>query len=283
MSIESTQERSAKSAELRRQIDALGPWFHNLHLPGGVETAPDHFLGGDFPRFKWLQIADWLPADLSGWRVLDVGCNAGFYSFELARRGASVLAIDVDPRYLTQARWAAMQLDLDLQERVEFRQLGVYDLARSIERFHLVWFLGVFYHLRYPLLALDLLARRTKRAMVFQSLTIPGDEVYRDTSDHAIDDRAPLLDPGWPKMAFIEHRFAGDATNWWVPNHAAVEAMLRSSGLRVTARPADEIYLCEPDPLSATDETDSEAQLRSASEAVGVVIEQTQGRRGVTS
>jgi tRNA (mo5U34)-methyltransferase len=266
MNSKDSQERFARSFEQRRQIEALGPWFHNLHLPGGVQTAPDHFLGGDFPRFKWLQIADWLPADLAGWRVLDVGCNAGFYSFELAQRGASVLAIDVDPRYLAQAKWAAQQLEL--QDRIEFRQLGVYELARSLERFDLVWFMGVFYHLRYPLLALDLLARRTRRIMMFQTLTIPGDSVYADTADHAIGERAPLLDPGWPKMAFIEHRFAGDATNWWVPNHAGVEAMLRSSGLRVTARPAEEIYLCEADPLAAPEDSDSEAQMRSAAAAV---------------
>lgn len=235
---------------LRREARALGPWFHNLHLPGGVQTAPQHFIGGDFPRFKWLQLADHVPADLHGWRVLDVGCNAGFYSFELARRGAQVLAIDHDPHYLAQARWAARQFGLE--DRVSFRQQGVYELAREDEPFDLVWFMGVFYHLRYPLLGLDLLARLTRRLMVFQTLSLPGQAVHADTADHPIEERAPLLDAGWPKMAFIEHRFAGDPTNWWVPNHAACEAMLRSAGLRVTGRPAEEIYLCEPqapDPL----------------------------------
>jgi tRNA (mo5U34)-methyltransferase len=176
--------------------------------------------------------------------VLDVGCNAGFYSFELARRGASVVGIDVDPRYLAQARWAAAEFGL--QRQVEFRQMEVYELAAEDEVFDLVWFMGVFYHLRYPLLALDLLARRTGRLMMFQTLTMPGDSVRTDTYDHPIDERAPLLEEGWPRMAFIEHRFAGDPTNWWVANHAGIEAMLRSSGLRVLARPGHEIYLCEP-------------------------------------
>jgi tRNA (mo5U34)-methyltransferase len=49
-------------------------------------------------------------------------------------------------------------------------------------------------------------------------------------------------------MAFLEHHFAGDPTNWWAPNHAAVEAMLRSSGMRIIERPGHEIYLAEPDP-----------------------------------
>jgi tRNA (mo5U34)-methyltransferase len=252
---------------LRAQIDALGPWFHNLHLPGGVQTLPDHFLGGDFPRFKWLQIADSVPQDLHGWHVLDVGCNAGFYSFELARRGASVVAIDSDEHYLAQARWAAGQFGL--HDRVEFRRQGVYEVARSPEQFDLVWFMGVFYHLRYPLLALDVLARRTRRLMVFQTLTMPGDTVYPHTADHPITEREPLLDPGWPKMAFIEHRFSDDATNWWVPNHAGIEAMLRSCGLRVTGRPAEEIYLCVPDPSVVSERLNSEAQLQSVLRAMG--------------
>jgi tRNA (mo5U34)-methyltransferase len=243
--VSSVQTRPEHAVDERqREIDALGPWFHNLHLPGGLQTLPNHFLGGDFPAFKWQQVESALPADLSGWRVLDVGCNAGFYSFALARRGASVLAIDVDPHYLAQARWALRQFGLE--DRVEIRQMEVYDLARVRETFDLVWFMGVFYHLRYPLLALDLLAERTGRLMMFQTLTMPGDTVYEDTADCAIDDRAPLLDPGWPKMAFLEHRLANDPTNWWAANHAGVEAMLRSSGLDVVARPGHEIYLCAP-------------------------------------
>lgn len=88
---------------LERTIAELGPWFHNLHLPDGTRTAPHHPLG-DFPRFKWQQIAPHLPADLTGWRALDIGCNAGFYCFELARRGASVTGIDVEERYLSGLR-----------------------------------------------------------------------------------------------------------------------------------------------------------------------------------
>jgi tRNA (mo5U34)-methyltransferase len=230
--------------ERRRAVAALGPWFHNLHLPDGVQTAPDHPLG-DFPAFKWAQVAAHLPADLAGWSALDVGCNAGFYAFELARRGAAVTGLDPDPHYLAQARWAAAQYGLE--GRVEFRRGTVYDLAGEGRVYDLVLFLGVFYHLRYPLLGLDLVARRVGRLLLFQTLTMPGEAVTEPGPDLALEDRAALAEPGWPKLAFIEHRFAGDPTNWWVANHAGVEAMLRASGLRVVARPAGEIYLCEPD------------------------------------
>jgi tRNA (mo5U34)-methyltransferase len=227
------------------EIAGLGPWFHNLHLPDGTQTAPNHSLG-DFPAYKWKHLAQHLPADLRGWTVLDIGCNAGFYTIEIAKRGAYVTGIDSDAHYLTQARWAAEQFGL--QAQTEFRQMQVYDLARVNETYDLVLFMGVFYHLRYPTLALDIVARKVRRLMVFQTLTMPGREVYEETDGLTFDARAPMLEPGWPKMAFIEHNFAGDPTNWWAPNHACVEAMLRASGLKVTKALPHELYLCEPDP-----------------------------------
>jgi tRNA (mo5U34)-methyltransferase len=225
------------------RVSFFAPWFHNLHLPDGTQTAPDHFLG-DFPSYKWKEIEAYLPADLSGWRVLDIGCNAGFYCFELARLGAKVVGIDSNPHYLEQAGWAAGQYGLE--DRVLFKNMQVYELARTQEVFDLVLFLGVFYHLRYPLLALDILARKTRRLMIFQTMTMPGDAVFDGPDDFEIDEREVMLEPGWPKMAFIEKRFAHDPTNWWAPNHAGVEAMLRSSGLRVIGYPGTEVYLCEP-------------------------------------
>ena len=241
------------------EIAALGPWFHNLHLPDGRETAPDHSLG-DFPAFKWRQLAPALPADLTGWRALDIGCNAGFYAFELARRGAEVLAIDHDERYLRQAEWARRQLGLE--EQVELRRMSVYDLVRLQERFDLVLFLGVLYHLRHPLLALDIVAARTERLLALQTLTAPGDEAVWAPADVDIDERARLREPGWPAMAFIEHSLAGDPTNWWAPTHACVEAMVRSSGLEVVDHPGHELYVCRV--RDGRDENDELRALRRA-------------------
>lgn len=241
---EQTVSRSTSLDELREAIGRLGPWFQNLHLRDDIQTAPDHSLG-DYPLFKWKAISPSLPARLDGWRALDIGCNAGFYCFELARRGATVVGIDHDPHYLAQARWAARQFGLEAQ--VEFKEMQVYDLVRLPDVYDLVLFMGVFYHLRYPLLALDTVVRNVGKLLLFQTLTMPGEDVLSSTVGLGINERAALLESGWPKMAFFEHEFAGDRTNWWAPNHACVEAMLRSSGLRVLGRPAHEIYLCEPD------------------------------------
>lgn len=252
-----TIESWSRDRAARPEIAALDPWFHNLHLPDGTQTAPHHVLG-DFPAVKWRQIVPFIAADLSGWSALDIGCNAGFYSFELARRGAEVTAIDIDEHYLQQGRWAAREFGL--QDRVRFLQHSVYALAHWREQFDLVLFLGVLYHLRHPLLALDILRGITRRQMMLQTLTMPGKTAHAPPADADLLDRSYMLRPGWPKMAFIERALAGDPTNWWAPDHACVEAMLRAAGFRVTGRPGHEIYLCE---LAAAEE-EVAAALRAA-------------------
>jgi tRNA (mo5U34)-methyltransferase len=223
---------------------ALGPWFHNLHLPDGTETAPTHPLG-DFPQVKWRQIAPHIPADLTGLTALDVGCNAGFYSFELARRGASVRALDIDPHYLEQASWAAKRYGL--QHRIEFQEGSVYSLARSRERYDIVWFFGVLYHLRHPLLALDILRDVVKGRLYLQTMTCPGSNgVGSMPRNLTLAERGEMNRKGWPRMAFIENALENDPTNWWAPNGACVEGMLRAAGFRVVSNPADEMYVAEP-------------------------------------
>ena len=94
-------------------IRALGDWFHNIEI-GGVQTAPQHFLG-DYPKVKWERFQHAIPNDLLGKTVLDVGCNAGFYSIEMKRRGAErVVGIDFDERYLAQAKFAANALGCEI-------------------------------------------------------------------------------------------------------------------------------------------------------------------------
>jgi tRNA (mo5U34)-methyltransferase len=235
------------SGNLSRQVEELGPWFHNLHLPDGTETAPDHFLG-DFPRFKWDEIARHIPMNLEGWKVLDIGCNAGYYSFELAKRGAQVTGVDVDEHYLSQARWAAKVLEME--DKVEFRRAAVYELAYEDIQYDLVWFMGVLYHLRYPLLALDIVRKRCRGQMIFQTMTVPGDDVFPAAENYDLEQRQVLNNPGWPKMAFIEHKVAGDPTNWWAPNHAGIEAMLRAANFADIDCIGHEIYSCKASPVS---------------------------------
>ena len=226
--------------QIRERVEALGPWFHNIDLKG-VRTAPTHFLG-DYPAIKWRRFADAIPKDLRGRSVLDIGCNGGFYSIEMKRRGAGrVLGIDSDIDYVAQARFAAEVSELD----IEFRQLSVYEVERIREKFDIVLFMGVLYHLRHPLLALDLIHEHVAGdLMVFQSMQRGSRDIDPIEADYDFWETEHFDRSGYPKMHFIEHRYAKDPTNWWVPNRACVEAMLRSSGFTITAHPEDEVYIC---------------------------------------
>ncbi len=239
-------EPSVSTAE---RIAALGPWFHNLRL-SGHQTAPRHFLG-DYPANFFERFAHVLPSQLHGWRVLDIGCNAGFYAFEMKRRGAAqVVGLEVEPLYLRQARFAAAQLGMTAD--IEFREGSVYDVGHLPGPFDLVLFLGVFYHLRHPLLALDLLRRyAVGRLLLFQTMIRGKDEPVPIASDYPFEDHESLQARGFPHLAFIEHRYAGDASNWWIPNRACVEALLRNAGFELLAQPHPEVFLCRPAPIDS--------------------------------
>ena len=228
------------TSEIRRRVEALAPWFHNMDL-GGVRTAPDHFLY-DHPNEKWLRFAHAVPEDLTGKSVLDIGCNAGFYALEMKRRGAErVLGIDFDDRYLEQARLAAEVRGED----IEFRKLSVYDVALLGERFDVVVFMGVLYHLRHPLLALDLIHEHVAGdLMLYQSMQRGSPQTAQVAADYDFFDQAHFDEPGYPKLHFIEHQYSGDWTNWWAPNAACSAAMLRSAGFEVLEHPEAEVFLC---------------------------------------
>jgi tRNA (mo5U34)-methyltransferase len=226
--------------EVGRRVRELGEWFHNIEL-AGVQTAPDHFLG-DYPAIVWRLIADALPQRLERMTVLDVGCNAGFFALQMKRRGAArVVGIDPDRRYLAQARLASEISGLPL----ELHELSVYDVARLGERFDLVLFMGVLYHLRHPLLALDLLHEHAVQGeLVFQSMLRGSNRVTRIEPDYPFSEQGAFEDPSWPKLHFVEREYAHDATNWWIPNRACAEAMLRAAGFDPAVVPGTEVYLC---------------------------------------
>lgn len=229
-------------SELQERVLALGCWFHNIDLHG-VKTAPDHFLG-DYPQVKWKRIRQALPADLAGASVLDVGCNAGFYSIALKQMGAGrVMGVDVADEYLAQARFAAATLDLD----IEFEKRSVYEVDAIPGTFDYVLFMGVFYHLRYPLLALDKVATKVGSRLIFQSMLRGPDEAWAPAADYDFWEKEVFAEPRFPAAYFIENAYAHDQTNWFIPNRSGAEAMLRSAGLAILAQPEHETWICAPE------------------------------------
>ncbi len=192
-----TGEPTWTEADLRDRIASLEPWFHNLRL-NGVETAPGHFLG-DYPSVKFAGFRGALPEDLSGKTVLDIGCNAGFYSLEMKRRGADrVVGIDDDARILEQARFAAGVEGL----AVEYRQMSVWEIGALGERFDLVIFMGVLYHLRYPLLALDLIHEHVaKDLLLFQSMQRGSRDLMEIARDYDFNEQEFFNEWSLPQAA----------------------------------------------------------------------------------
>jgi tRNA (mo5U34)-methyltransferase len=236
----STPAAALTPEQIQQQVRELGGWFHNLDLRG-IKTAPDHFLG-DYPAVKWQRFANAIPADLRGQSVLDIGCNSGFYAIEMKRRGADrVVGIDYDATYLAQARFAAEVIGAD----IELQQLSVYDVAKLGEKFDLVLFMGVLYHLRHPLLALDLIHEHVaKDLLVYQSMQRGSDEVAPVADDYPFCETEIFTRPGFPHLYFIEKRYSGDPTNWWIPTQACSEALLRSAGFEIISHPEQEVYIC---------------------------------------
>jgi tRNA (mo5U34)-methyltransferase len=236
-----TPFRTAEQEQIARDVTALGEWFHNIDLHG-VSTAPNHFLG-DYPKVKWKKIGTALPEDLAGASVLDVGCNAGYYSIELKKRGAGrVLAVDVVDTYLQQGRYAAATLGMD----IEFQKCSVYDVDTLPGEFDIVLCLGLFYHLRYPLLALDKVVKKVKGKLVFQTMLRGSMEPYESKDDYHFWKTDIFSDPAFPAAYFIEKNYANDPTNWFIPNRSGAEAMLRSAGLDIVDHPEHETWVCVP-------------------------------------
>ena len=235
-----TTDHEFSVEQIEKRVRELGAWFHNLNLRG-VQTAPNHFLG-DYPQTKFHRFAHAIPQDLSGKTVLDIGCNAGFYSIEMKRRGADrVLGIDFDDDYLAQARFAAEVSGFE----IEFAKLSVYDLPSLREQFDVVIFMGVLYHLRHPLLALDLIHEYAARdLLVFQSMQRGSDKVLELADDYPFEETAIFDRPGYPQMYFVEKKYSKDPTNWWIPNRACAEAMLRAAGFEILDHPEAEVYVC---------------------------------------
>lgn len=182
-----------------------GSWWHSIDLGDGYVTRGVHTaeeLRENFWRFQ-------LPADLSGKRVLDIGCWDGFYSFEAERRGAEVFAIDCwTPENFFKAKQAR-------HSRVTFAELSVHEISRErMGSFDVVFFLGVLYHLKHPLLALEQICEVTREFAIIET--------------HVVDDFFNLPQP---VMEFYElDELGGQYDNWWGPNVECLLRMLRTAG-----------------------------------------------------
>jgi tRNA (mo5U34)-methyltransferase len=201
--------------ELKQAVAGIN-WWHRIDLGQGVVTP-----GHDDSPAKLGAIR--MPADLHGKSVLDLGASDGFFSFEAERRGAARV-VAADPYYKNwPGGWGGhgTRAGFDfarevLASRAEMRDLDCMDLSPETAggTFDLVLFLGVLYHLKHPLLGLEHVASVTAGQLILET-------------------HADFMEMSEPLMAYYPDReLNNDPTNWWGPNPAAVEAMLRTVGFR---------------------------------------------------
>jgi len=220
---------------VQQKITELGPWFHNFQLAADLWTnSSGSGPGADYPDWRWRHVRTLLP-DVAGKTVLDVGCSSGFFSLKLKELGAAyVLGVDAgeQPKAIEQARFAARTLSLD----VDFRVLSVYDLREIGRQFDLILFMGVLYHLRHPLLALEAVRSVCGETLILQTITTPHDRTLNEIDSASLQKaglRSPVLtEDRFPAVRFIEGPLDFDVTCWFIPNPQAVVSMLRSCSFR---------------------------------------------------
>lgn len=213
--------------ELRRRVELSGYWYHRIELPGGVVTpgwAPIHASAYSIPE------------KLDGMRVLDVGAWDGYWTFEALKRGArEVVAIDDFSDFLgvleNKDRHAWENFDL-CREALGYSEeickrfdMSVYDVTEDkLGRFDVVFFFGVLYHLRYPMLALDKLSAVCDREIYVESAILDDYSPYRGGLGHGYPDDQMVMEfyPG--------KEYGNNETNWWAPTLRCLAHMVCSSG-----------------------------------------------------
>ncbi len=217
---------SMTAEEIRTGVRALEPWFHQIELGHGILTKsrPAATEPLDHPQNTWRIIKDCLPGDLSGRSVVDVGCNAGFYSVQAKYRNAArVLGIDAQRHEIRQAQFVARALDL----QIEFKRMSVYDLSASRDgRFDIVLALGLIYHCKHPLLALERLFQVTGDMMVLESAVAAPKRLFQSFADSSGIGRR------FHALAYIENDPAAweAVYNWFIPTVDCLKAMLSDTG-----------------------------------------------------
>ncbi|SHE89163.1 tRNA (mo5U34)-methyltransferase [Ferrithrix thermotolerans DSM 19514] len=201
------------AASLKQRVEEIS-WYHRIELPHGIVTP-----GVYDPREMLTRIK--LP-NLEGRTVLDIGAWDGFWSFEAKKRNAS-LVLATDSYSWTGEGWGDKRGFLLAREAlgldVEDLEIDVMSLSpNEVGRFDVVFFLGVLYHLRDPIGALEKVASVTSDMLILETesslswLPMPAAAVFPGTELNE------------------------DPTNWWSFNERAIVALLRSVGFRRVER-----------------------------------------------
>jgi len=196
------REVRRKQNDFLEELASKG-WYHSFELPGGARI--DGVMPIAWLRERWARFP--ISADLSGKRVLDIGPWDGWFSFEAERRGAQVTSIDREEieNYVRMHR--------RLGSKADYRTLDLYELPTAgLGRFDIVFCLGVLYHLKHPVLGLEIVCALATEVAIIETFVIEGN-------------------PEIPVMEFYEtDELNGHMDNWVGPTVSCVLAMCRTAG-----------------------------------------------------
>ncbi len=209
--------------EVRARVAKVKVWYHKIELRRGISTPG---INDPTDTMKHLE----LPADCRGMRALDLGARDGFFSFEMERRGAQVVAIDYAPKHVTGFATAAEILG----SKVEYRQANIYDLTPdAVGKFDVVLFLGLLYHLPDPMQAINLVRALCTGRLCMETHAIDNCLMMPDGKMSTLKDVAPVL-ANIPLMQFYPGTsLSGDHTNYWGPNLKCLTGMLEECRFKV--------------------------------------------------
>jgi len=230
--------------KMLEELPKLDVWHHAINLGDGIVTNQSGTAYN--PELRWTLMEPFLPKNLEGKSVLDVGCNSGYFSMMMKKRGASrVVALETFDMPIAQTKFIAKWFDVDLE--IVQDDVHTYCLTTE-ERFDYVIFLGLYYHLKYPNIVLDRLAEMTKSKLFFQTVTVPPViKEFHPQENYTVEEKNEKINSlDFPRMMFIETKFNNDLSNWWVANNAAVISLLRNAGLKII-NIEKTLYVCEPD------------------------------------
>ncbi len=195
-----------RNEDFSERLKNLDNWYHSFSLPDG--TAIEGCISLETLQERWREFN--LPENLAGKRVLDIGAWDGWFSFEAARRGADVTAVDnwENPKFI----WLQKQYGLSVNYLIS----DLFRLPdRRLQPFDYVFFLGVLYHVRHPLLGLEIVASLTRDTAFIDSFVIDSQE--RGT--------------GLPYLEFYETDELGNQLdNWFGPTVSCLHSLCRAAG-----------------------------------------------------
>jgi tRNA (mo5U34)-methyltransferase len=215
--------------EVIKRINARGFWFHTIELLPGVFTpGMMKYLAKD----RINQLEDKAGAVFRGKRTLDIGTWDGLLAFELEKRGADVVASDIQDPNRTGFNTAKEILG----SQIPYHQASVYDLPKHFPKdtFDVVFCYGVIYHLRHPLLALSAIYEILKPDGILYLETealLTYMENVDGTPNTTIDIQA-LANSDSPITLCYPGRYKKQS-NWFVPNKTCLKGWLTTSGFEL--------------------------------------------------